>query len=689
MWSKFHNKMDIILILSVGASAFALAFNKIEDPDIWWHLKCGEFFVEKGTILRQEIFSYTAKGSPWVDGYLLAQALFYLSWKFLKEAGVIFLGSILIALSFVSATLMAGKTEKGALTSIVALPAVLLSSPAMLPRPALFTPLFALVFLYLLELYRTKSSKKVFLLIPLTVLWANTHPAFWLGFILTFFYLIGNLGDTRKAKFLLFLLCMEVIGSFFNPYLHRIYYSVYEMYKNPHLKRTIIEWKPLFSEPTKFYGITYCFIFLVLVWLFSIVKRKFRIEVTYALCFIFVTSITIASRRNLLLFAVIAIPLIAWTSLTDKNSLVFAKNSKKKIVPEIIKGGVIILSLLLIWSSSTNRLNLWTNSLGDKGVGINENMFPSEMTDFFLKERVRGKIFHPYELGGYLLFRLFPDYEVYFDGRVFPYSPEIYEQGEKARSDFTVFLELHSRYDFSIVLVPIYPESYWNLLNNLLDSPEKWAVVGANDWGILFLERGKGNDEIITKHEIDLFREPPKLKHLVSTKFLFWQKAVYPFGQIMWAKFYESRGFYTIAARVLKPAVEANPSAKNLRIWLGSLLIQGGQPDEGLPYILTELGKSPKNPGGLSALADYYIAKHDYAEAERVLLVLVKEKPHSAKVWNTLGELAFNRMDYRESANRFEKALKLDPSNNLYKQRLVQALAKFDPSRAEHLLKEK
>jgi predicted Zn-dependent protease len=45
-------------------------------------------------------------------------------------------------------------------------------------------------------------------------------------------------------------------------------------------------------------------------------------------------------------------------------------------------------------------------------------------------------------------------------------------------------------------------------------------------------------------------------------------------------------------------------------------------------------------------------------------------------------------MDYQEAAMRFERALELEPANELYKQRLVQALYKFDPLRAQQLLKE-
>ncbi len=74
--------------MAVVGLAFTLALSKIGDPDFWWHLKCGELFVRDGIILRKDIFSYTAAGSPWVNGYIPAQAVIYLAWAAGGAGGV-------------------------------------------------------------------------------------------------------------------------------------------------------------------------------------------------------------------------------------------------------------------------------------------------------------------------------------------------------------------------------------------------------------------------------------------------------------------------------------------------------------------------------------------------------------------------------------------------------------------------
>jgi hypothetical protein len=77
----FERFLALISVFLVLGSALVLSLVKLDDYDIWWHLKCGEIFLSEKKILRSEIFSYTAYGAPWVNGYLLAQVFFYLIFR--------------------------------------------------------------------------------------------------------------------------------------------------------------------------------------------------------------------------------------------------------------------------------------------------------------------------------------------------------------------------------------------------------------------------------------------------------------------------------------------------------------------------------------------------------------------------------------------------------------------------------
>jgi hypothetical protein len=67
--------LSVLLFLS-----FIIAFFKITDSDVWWHLKTGEYILAHG-IPSTDPFSFTAAGNHWVTHEWLAEVLFYLLYK--------------------------------------------------------------------------------------------------------------------------------------------------------------------------------------------------------------------------------------------------------------------------------------------------------------------------------------------------------------------------------------------------------------------------------------------------------------------------------------------------------------------------------------------------------------------------------------------------------------------------------
>ena len=59
------------------------------DPDLWWHLRTGQWIVETGHIPHADPFSFTRVGSPWVAHEWLSELIFYELWKFAGAAGLL------------------------------------------------------------------------------------------------------------------------------------------------------------------------------------------------------------------------------------------------------------------------------------------------------------------------------------------------------------------------------------------------------------------------------------------------------------------------------------------------------------------------------------------------------------------------------------------------------------------------
>src|SRR6266481_7098925 len=55
----------------------AMAARNVVDPDVWWHLKTGQYIAEHHSVPHRDPFSYTRAGQPWVAHEWLTDLLLY------------------------------------------------------------------------------------------------------------------------------------------------------------------------------------------------------------------------------------------------------------------------------------------------------------------------------------------------------------------------------------------------------------------------------------------------------------------------------------------------------------------------------------------------------------------------------------------------------------------------------------
>src|SRR5262245_25397021 len=167
----------VSLVAFLGLVAFLCAF-KVDDVDVWWHLKAGELMVRTGAWIRTDPFAYTREGQPYLASYeWLAQIILYLVYAAGGATALIALRTALVALTF----LLLSVINRSALW--IALPVALLGAARVLPsltdRPHLFTYALLAAFLLLatrmLDAPHRARRGDVILLVVLEVLWVNLH----------------------------------------------------------------------------------------------------------------------------------------------------------------------------------------------------------------------------------------------------------------------------------------------------------------------------------------------------------------------------------------------------------------------------------------------------------------------------------------------------------------------------------
>ena len=173
------SKVELLVFILMLLMVFIMAARAPLDSDMWWHLRAGEQTWNDGSPLRVDLYSHTRYGEKWVNHSWLAQVGMYLLYRMGGFAALNFVTALLAALSMGIIYLqMEGpalmKTGLVILGSLVA--AVVWS-----PRPQMMSFFLLAITFYILNLYRRKGENRLWVFIPLFILWSNLHAGYTLG----------------------------------------------------------------------------------------------------------------------------------------------------------------------------------------------------------------------------------------------------------------------------------------------------------------------------------------------------------------------------------------------------------------------------------------------------------------------------------------------------------------------------
>jgi hypothetical protein len=169
--------------------------------DSWLALAAGREVAGSGPPARDALTVYT-QGSTWVDQQWLAQLAFYGAYVAggLKAA-------LLFHVAFLAAALGAGiaaaRSRGGSTRSVFVLVVafVLMAPWSWQMRTQSLAYLFFTCLLWLLAAESSRPSRKVYLALPLLVVWANLHGSVVLGVLLCGLYaLASSLGELASSR---------------------------------------------------------------------------------------------------------------------------------------------------------------------------------------------------------------------------------------------------------------------------------------------------------------------------------------------------------------------------------------------------------------------------------------------------------------------------------------------------------
>lgn len=167
-----------------GYSSALFAHQILNDADIYWHIKAGEWMLEQGAVPHTDPFSYTFGGAPWMAHEWLSEILMALAFEAGQWNGIVIFFGIVTALTFWLLAKQLSRQLAPLASFIVFLLSAACIYPSFLARPHLLAlPILIVWFAGLLSA-QERGERPSFWLLPLMALWANLHGSFVFGLAL-------------------------------------------------------------------------------------------------------------------------------------------------------------------------------------------------------------------------------------------------------------------------------------------------------------------------------------------------------------------------------------------------------------------------------------------------------------------------------------------------------------------------
>jgi hypothetical protein len=399
-WLEAHSAEAAVFL-----GLLAVCLPSLASADFWWHLRSGQLIYATHAIPRSDPFTFTVEGQRWIAHEWLSELILYATYHFGGYAAVLVLFGLITAAAY----WLAYRCSEGPLTiclPVLAL-AVWAARPTFLVRPQVFTLCLFSLFCFVLEAHRHTSAWRLLLALPLlTILWVNLHGGYILGPTVILLYLAGYALDaltdanarqrlSTRATHLgaAALACLLVVPL--NPNGLRLYTYPFETLRSPAMQALITEWQP----PNPLQRLFFPFFLLIGLTVLALALRRKTLRAGEVLFVTFFAGAALHSMRNMALFSVACIPLLSG----------WRPSPLPWRIPLPLRQAAIILAVLLCG---------WRWHAGIAGAAMFERTrFPEDAVTFLEHSRPSGQIFNAYPFGGYLIWRLYPEYRVYVDGR--------------------------------------------------------------------------------------------------------------------------------------------------------------------------------------------------------------------------------------------------------------------------------
>jgi len=459
------------------------------DANVGLHIRTGDMIRATGHAPATEPFSFSLPGQPWF------------AWEWVTATGLSWIHSFggLGAVGIAAAALITAWTALTLRNCTVSsrqwMPALVLTmagfeaaSIHLLARPHLITWVLLAGAIGWMERERVRPSYRLWLVAPLTVVWANLHGGFP-TLVVYLFLLAGGMGaealwhrgEWRPAIRFAAAGVLALAASLVNPFGIGLHLHIFQYIRSPWLVELVEEYhapSPSIGEPY------YWFLGLAALAAAAAVSIVMRREVAGALLLVFFGWSAMQSARHIPIFVTVALPLIAgevarWFAVWRQRG---GERGMAAVIGGIEADGLAQFSRYSLLAPALLVVALWHPALLGAPEGFPEKHFPTALVGRHAEMLRSPRLLTTDAWGDYLAYKGFPHTRVFVDGMNDFFGPalgrdylEMLEAGPRTA-------KLFSTWQFDVALIPAgKPLVGW------LRQQPNWRQVDATSQAVLFV----------------------------------------------------------------------------------------------------------------------------------------------------------------------------------------------------------
>lgn len=546
------------LLLLLGTAA-----SRVHSFDIFWQLHTGRHILQTGEFVYRDIFSLAAD-APRFEHCWLHDILFYGAYLLGGFHGVSLLKGILVAAAGGAALAVARlRGASAGAFLLLAGPALFLTRGGWLERPQLWSYLFFLLLLLLLEAYRRRQGRFIWLLPPLVALWANLHAGVVLAFPVLAAALVGLgaerlLGRAvpagRDLRRLLLAFAATLPAALLTPYGWQTLETLllapsFGDASGPSTHLFNMDWRPttFAGSPLFFYSLG------IAALLLAVSGRRAR-------------------PGDLFLLGG-----LAWMGLTLERHIPFFHLAAAALLPSCVDrlGGLVAGRLpgappaLLRFAGLASALLVAgyfaapaVRATGFFDTGLREWHYPVKAAEFVRAERLPANLYNTYDWGGYLMWTLYPEHLVFWDGR--SDSAEMFDHGLRIMRGDSGWKETLDRFGVRTVVTKactVDTGQRYPLIDRLRESPD-WTLVFADVSALVFVRADAVDPQWLARRRLPdsraddtVLSEAALLAEAEPRRYMAW----WEIARIRW-----NRGDYRQAFDALEKHLSYAPEGKRM-----------------------------------------------------------------------------------------------------------------------------